>query len=200
MNRCVSQINAAVVVPAYRLAPIATWKDAFDPIVPVYKSHAGAHPEKKLVLMGDSAGDGLALALIEQFKQDGVRMPDELILMSPWVDVSMENPAIGAFANLDPWHTVWLLGPRARKWAGSCDLHDYQVSPIYGNLAGISNVTVFTGTKEIFLPDPLRLSAMLDQDCTNELIVGDGLMHMYPLMPIPEAEAAHKTTFEKVLR
>ena len=61
-------------------------------------------------------------------------------------------------------------------------------------------MTVLTGTKEVLLPDTLKLYSLLDQDGTNELIVGEGLMHVYPLMPIPEAQAAHEVIFEKVMR
>lgn len=200
LEKLVEKTDATVITPAYRLVPFATWEDAFGLIMSVYQDYVEQHPEKKIVLMGDSAGGGLSLALTEQMKIDGVRMPDELILMSPWVDVTMENPAVEAFADVDPWLSLPLTKVCGRNWAGSTDPHDFHISPIYGNLEGIRNATVLTGTKELLLPDTLKLYSLFDQDGTNELIVGEGLMHVYPLMPIPEAQAAHEVIFEKVTR
>jgi acetyl esterase/lipase len=150
--------------------------------------------------MGDSAGGGLSLAITEKLKADGIRMADELILISPWVDVAMDNPTIEAFTEVDPW--LWPDSVRVcgRMWAGEAGTGDWHVSPIYGDLSGIVHVTVFTGTKEVILPDTLRLFEKLDRNADNKLIVGDGMMHVYPLMPIPEAHQAQQEIFERVMR
>ena len=79
-------------------------------------------------------------------------------------------------------------------------MHDWHVSPINGDLAGIDHVTLVTGTKEVLLPDSLRLFELLDRDAGNELIVADGMMHVYPLMPIPEARPARQAIFDRVTR
>ena len=60
----------------------------------------------------------------------------------------------------------------------------------YGNLKGIRNVTVFVGTDGIFYPDITKFFGLLDEDPTNELIVGEEMNHVYPLFPIPEAKPA----------
>lgn len=200
LEKLIGETGAMVVAPAYRLVPFATWKDAFELIVPVYKDYVEQHPERKIIIMGDSAGGGLSLALTEQLKLDGIRTPDELVLLSPWVDITMENPAIEAFADKDPWLSVPWAKVCGRSWAGGDDPHGFHVSPIYGDLAGIGNVTVLTGTKEVLLPDILKLYGMLERGIGNELIVGEDMMHVYPLMPIPEARAAYEAIFEKVTR
>ena len=56
--------------------------------------------------MGDSAGGGLSLAVTEQLKADGVRLPDELVLLSPWVDVAMDNEQISKYEPRDPFLSV----------------------------------------------------------------------------------------------
>lgn len=200
LEKLVDGTDAAVIAPAYRLIPYATWKDAYGLIIPLYKDYVEQHPEKKVALMGDSAGGGLALALAEQFKLDGIRMPDELILLSPWVDLSMDNPAIATYADEDPWLSVPWLKTCGRSWAGGTDIRDRRLSPINGDLSGIGNVTVFTGTKEVFNPDLLKLYSLLDKSNLNELVVGQSMMHVYPLMPIPEAKPACETIFRKVTR
>ena len=97
LKKVVEKTGAEVIAPAYRLIPFGTCRDAFELIVPLYREYADRYREKKLILMGDSAGGGLALALAEYFRAEGIRMPDELILMSPWVDVAMENPDRGLY-------------------------------------------------------------------------------------------------------
>ena len=200
IERLVDATDALVIAPAYRLVPFATWRDAFDLIVPTYRDYVAAHPEQKVILMGDSAGGGLSLAITELLKAEGRRMPDELVLMSPWVDVAMENPAIAAFSEVDPWLWPDSLRVCGRSWAGGAGVADWHVSPINGDLAGIGHVTLVTGTREVLLPDSLRLFELLDRDAGNELIVADGMMHVFPLMPIPEARAARQAIFDKVTR
>ena len=200
MEKLVHETNALVIAPAYRLAPFATYREAYDLIVPLYRKYRETYPEKKIIVMGDSAGGGFSLALTEYLKAEGIRLPDELVLFSPWVDVSMENEEIPTYQEIDPFLFSESLPPVAKRWAGGLDLHDWRISPIYGDLTGIRNVTVFVGTDEIIYPDATKMFRMLDQDVTNELIVGEGMNHVYPLFPIKEAESACRKVFHIVLR
>ena len=200
LEMLVRETDATVIAPAYKLVPYGTWKEAFDLIIPEYKEYAEANPGKKIILMGDSAGGGLALALAEQIRSDGIRMPDELILLSPWVDASMENPAVTAYEDEDPWLSVPWLKVCGRYWAGDKDPHDCQISPINGDLNGLGNITVFSGTREVFYPDLMKFYDLIKENRTNELIVGKEMMHVYPLMPIPEAKPACNLIFRKIMR
>jgi acetyl esterase/lipase len=200
IEKLVKETNALVIAPAYRLIPFATYKEAFDLIVPVYKEYREKHPEKKVIMMGDSAGGGLSLALTEYFKAEGIPMPDELILFSPWVDVSMENEDIKEYQPKDPFLFSDSLVVDGKRWAGDLDVHDPKISPIYGDLKDIHNVTVFVGTDEIIYPDAMKMFHMLDQDVSNELIVGEGMNHVYPLFTIEEAKSARNKVFFNVMR
>ena len=190
LKTLVKEAGVQVIAPAYRLVPFATYREAFDLIVPLYRDYCAAHPDKKIILMGDSAGGGLALALAELFKSEGIRMPDQLILLSPWVDASMDNEQIKKYEPVDPFLSVAPLCHCAERWKGDLDVHDWHISPIYGNLKGIRNVTVFVGTDGIFYPDITKFYRMLDKDPSNKLIVGKEMIHVYPLFPIPEATPA----------
>ena len=200
IEKLVKETNALVIAPAYRLAPFATYKEAFDLIVPLYKEYCEKYPEKKIMMMGDSAGGGLSLALTEYFKSAGIRLPDELILFSPWVDVSMKNEEIKEYQPRDPFLFSDSLVPAGKRWAADLDVYDPKISPIYGELQGIHNVTVFVGTDEIIYPDAVKMFHMLDQDVSNELIVGEGMNHVYPLYPIEEARSACNKVFHIVMR
>ena len=196
LEKLIKETGAQVIAPAYRLVPFATYREAFDLIVPLYREYCETHPGKNIILMGDSAGGGLALALTEYFKAVEIHMPDRLILLSPWVDASMENEQIKEYESVDPFLKVTPLRDCAEQWKGDLDVHDWHISPIYGNLKGIQNVTVFVGTDGIFYPDITKFFEMLDRDPSNELIIGEEMNHVYPLFPIPEAKPA----VDKIIR
>ena len=200
IDRMAKETNALVIAPGYRLAPFATYKEAYDLIVPLYRQYREEHPEKKVIMMGDSAGGGLSLALTEHFKEEGIPLPDELVLFSPWVDISMENEEIAEYQQDDPMIDASSTISIAKRWAGDLDLHDPKVSPLFGDLSGIKNVTVFVGTNEVLYPDVTTMFRKLDQDVTNELIVGEGMIHCYPLNPIEEAGPARNKVFHTILR
>ena len=200
LKKLVEGADVKLIAPAYRLVPFATYREAFDLVVPLYREYRENNPDEKVILMGDSAGGGLSLAVAEQLKADGVRLPDELILLSPWVDVAMDNEQISKYESRDPFLSVQRLKICAEEWKGDLDAHDWHVSPIYGDLKGIRNVTVFVGTSEIFFPDVTKFFRMLDRDPSNELIVGDEMNHVYPLFPIPEATPAINKILAAVAR
>ncbi len=196
LETLIREADVQVISPAYRLVPFGTYREAFDLLVPLYEGFSESHPDQRIILMGDSAGGGLALALTEQFKAVRMRMPDELILLSPWVDISLDNEQIGKYAPIDPFLSVKPLRRCAKYWTDDLDMHDWHVSPIFGDLKGIRHVTVFTGTNEILYPDITKFFSLLDDDPSNELIVGDDMIHVYPLFPIPEAKLA----MDKIIR
>ena len=198
IKKIMKKTNAKVIAPAYRLAPFATYKEAFNLIVPIYKRCIKSN--KRVIIMGDSAGGGLAMALAIHFKLENLRLPDELILYSPWVDVSMENEEIKHYKNKDPFLNVKALIESVKPWLGELDNHDWHVSPLYGDLKGIHNVSVFVGTREVLYPDIIKFYNKLDPDISNTLIVGEGMNHAYPLIPIPESKIAIKKIIEIILK
>ena len=200
IEKLVKATDSVIVVAGYRLIPFGTYKEAFDLIAPVYKDYCGQHPDHKVILMGDSAGGGLSLALAEYFRMEGIRLPDELVLISPWVDCVMDNEEIPEYESKDPFLCVSSLRVCAKHWAGDLDVRDWRISPIYGDLKGLHNVTVFTGTSEIFYPDITKFFHMLDESQTNEFIIGEEMNHVYPIFPIPEAKPAVDKVIEKIMR
>ena len=192
--------GASVIVPLYRLVPFATYKEAYELILPLYKKYLNTHLFKKIILIGDSAGGGFSLALAQYCKAEEIRMPDELVLISPWVDVMMENEEIKEYQSKDPFLNPESLRIIAKHWADDLDPHNPLISPIYGDLKGIHRVTAFVGTHEILYPDIVKFYHMLDQDPANELIVAENMNHVYPLFPIPEAKPAIKKIIEVVMR
>ena len=93
MEKIANDTNATVIVPDYPLAPKHNCKDVFNMIEPLYKEIIAQTNSENLILMGDSAGGGIALALLEKLEQN-TAIPSKTILISPWLDVTMSNEKI----------------------------------------------------------------------------------------------------------
>ena len=89
--RTAKETNSEVVLMVYPKMPVHTSEECIDMCLEYYTEYIKNHECGKIVFMGDSAGGGLALALAQQLKIDGQTIPDELILISPWVDLTMSN-------------------------------------------------------------------------------------------------------------
>lgn len=198
MNRIANQTNAMVVMPIYRLAPFTTAEKGHETMAALYEKVCSENVGKKIVLMGDSAGGGYSLALAEGLSQRGLSQPDELILLSPWVDVTMSNPGIPDY--YDPMLTVTMGKMSGEAWAGSLPIDDPLVSPIYGDLSDLKNVSVFVGTRELFYPDDTLLYEKLKGNENVALYVGKGQNHVYPVYPTLEGRVAVEQIMDIVMR
>jgi len=189
-DKLVQKTNAEVIFPIYPLTPNHTWDETFDLIRAVYQDIL-EDARAPVIIMGDSAGGGLAAAFCEYINTLGLPQPDKLILFSPWLDISMSNPAAADYEASDPMLSAYGLTEMGKCWAGDLDLHDYRVSPIFGDISVLQNVYLFVGTREIFYPDVTTFYDMLQaQGIASELYIGEGMNHVYPLYPIPEASDA----------
>ena len=195
LDKLAQQVNARVIVPIYPLAPTHTWDETFAILTEIYLSQL-KDANLPVIIMGDSAGGGLSVAFCEYLAQEGYRQPDKMILFSPWMDVSMSNPKAADFEDADPMLSAYGLVEMGKTWAGDLPLEDYRISPIFGDISVLENVYLFVGTREIFYPDVTDFYSMLtEQGVQAKLYIGEGMNHVYPLYPIPEASAAARTVY-----
>ncbi len=179
------------VMPDYPTAPYHTWKDAFglaDMICrPLFESG------RELIFMGDSAGGGLAAALYRKYLDEGYKRPEKAVLFSPWLETDMRDEATAAFARKDVYLNTDVR-ECARWWAGELPLTDWRISPLYADLGGFDDITVFAGGREMLFP---QITAFCDRLCCMgkncRLIVNETMGHDYPLYPSPEGRAALQT-------
>ena len=190
INRLVNATGAVAVLPVYPLAPFNTVEDSFETMLGLYEQTRRDNPDGKIILMGDSAGGGYALALAEGLAERGIEQPDELILLSPWVDVTMRSPEIKDYEGVDPMLTVTMGRMSGEAWAGALPTDDWHVSPINGDLSKLKNVTIFVGDRELFTPDDTLLYEKLADNENVQLIVGRGQNHVYPVYPTLEGRIA----------
>lgn len=177
--RLADTAGCEAVVPDYRMAPEAPFPAAVDDALAVYRALLVAQPAEGVVIGGDSAGAGLAVALALAARAAGLAQPAGLCLISPWVDLAHE----GTTYDKARGDTVTLAGLRssARSYAGGADLKDPLISPLYGDLLGLAPMRIDVGSAEALLSDSTRLAqraAAHDVEVTLQII--PHLVHSYP--------------------
>lgn len=159
--------NTTVVVPDYPLAPEFNCMRNYQFLDEVYAKLVSTYPSKKIIFMGDSAGGGLALGFAQKKNTEDIKKPEQIILFSPWLDVTMSNPDITKYDKADKILSVNGLKIAGKSYAGDFDLTDYRVSPIYGNFTSQGKISIFIGTNEVFIADARKLKALLEEQQVN---------------------------------
>ena len=188
-----SQLNARFIIPIYPLAPENSWKDVFDFVVPLYRRTVKAGEGKRVALMGDSAGGGLATALALEVRKENLPPVDQIVLLSPWLDLGLTNRSIEEVEPLDPWLSIEGAREAGRLYALGHDLKDYRLSPIYGDLSDLPPIRIYSGTRDIFMPDCISFTEIADAcGCDIQLIMGPDMFHVWMLFNIPEGLEARQ--------
>jgi epsilon-lactone hydrolase len=190
IGRMVERLGMTFTVPLYPLAPEhdAATIGAFT--LDLYRELLMDRPEP-LVVMGDSAGGGLTVALIQQVVASRLRAPAAQVLLSPWLDLTMTDPAQEALLRVDP--LLSRAGPEAagRWYAGAWATTDPRVSPMFGDIAALPRTLLICGTHDILLSDARRFRALAGAvGVPVEYHEEDGLIHAYPLLFFPESRKA----------
>lgn len=195
----VTQAQARVVVPAYILAPRGTADRTVPVAADLLSGLIASGGAGGTVLLGDSAGAGLALAAAQRLRERNGAQPSRIVLISPWLDVSMSHPDQAAIEAGDPMLARPGLREAGRLYAGNLAADDPRVSPLHGSFAGLAPMTVFTGTRDVLTTDSRGLLDRARRAGVEvEYIEEPGLPHDYPLMPLPEGRAARDRIVELV--
>jgi epsilon-lactone hydrolase len=183
--RLVKTLGLACTVPRYPLAPEHHCDAGIAFAGEVYRQLVSDHGAEKVLVMGDSAGGGLALAMLQQAKT----APAGLILNAPWLDAGVSDPSQIEIERRDWLLNRFTLRTWGAWWGGSRDLQDPMVSPLFGDLSEIPPTLMFCGSADILVADARRLAVAAPGKV--RYIEEDGLMHVYPLIPfLPEARRA----------
>lgn len=188
--RLAERLDARVIFPVYPLAPESTWRDSRPQLVSLFERVA-IDSAQGVTLMGDSAGGGLALALAEQLAGRAGPQPTHVVLISPWVDLTNDGPGTAAASVDDPWLKMSWLRLCAGWWSGGDDLTRPELSPIYGDLSRLPPALMFCGTLDTFYPQCRELADRArEQGWDLTYVEEPGLLHVYPILPIPESKRA----------
>ena len=153
-----AQAACRVVVPEYRLAPAHTYPAALDDAQAVLNALLGEADPASIVVSGDSAGGGLALALVLAMRDAGGRFP-RVYLMSPWLDLTRDRWALPELVRRDlllnpPW-----LAACAAAYAEPAQWADPAVSPLRAKHDGLPPLLIQAASDDLLAPDAGLLAA-----------------------------------------
>ncbi|MGO9780061.1 MAG: alpha/beta hydrolase [Streptosporangiaceae bacterium] len=190
-----------VLFPEYRLAPEHPFPAAIDDVLAAYRwlrTSQDVSPGS-LAVAGDSAGGGLAVALLAATRDAREPRPAAAVLMSPTVDLTSSGASMSERADQDPISTPAMLRQFAAEYLAGADPKTPLASPLFASLSGLPSLLIQVGTADLLLSDSERLAAAAAEAGVDvTLQIGQGLPHVYQLLlGTPEAAQAteHIGTF-----
>lgn len=174
-----ARCDVAAFVPEYRLAPENPFPAALEDAVASYRG-LQSDGYDKVAIVGDSAGGGLALAVLAVMVSEG-RNPVGASVMSPWTDLALEGGSMVSRVGADPLLSRETLAGAAGLYLGSMDPRDPRVSPLYGDLTKLPPVRIHVGEDEVLLDDSRRYAdRFVASGGVCEVHVWAGMTHVFP--------------------
>ena len=184
-----------VLTPDYRVAPEHPYPAALEDALASYQwlLDKGYYGEQ-IIVAGDSAGGGLAMALCMYLKDHHMPMPGGVIAMSPWTDLTASGESYTTNYEKDP-----LFGNTKESliyvndYAGDHDKMDYYISPLFGDFRGFPPMLIQVGSLEMLLSDSVSVAAKARQQGIRvRLSIYEGMFHVFQMayLNIPESKKA----------
>lgn len=197
----VRTLRCRIIVAIYPLAPVHTYEDAYIACYDAFSYASSLSDDSKLILIGDSAGAHLAIAMAQIALNKGVRQPNLVIAISPWIDIADEIEGKDGIDPIDPMLAMSGLSKIAGIWAPY--LRDARVFPpciLHGPLEGLAPMMIFSGTREVFHPEAKAFTEKAKQAGVDvELVIGEGLWHCWASMiEIDEGQRAIELMVERI--
>lgn len=192
-------VPAQIQAPIYPLAPKGNAETTVAATTDVVAEVLAGH--QNVTLIGDSAGAGLALAVAQKLRDNAQSQPAHIVLISPWLDVTVSDPQQLQGASRDLLQRIDRLRDAGRLYAGALDVRDPRVSPLHGTLSGLAPIHIFSGTRDILTFDARQLAARCQQvGQPSTLHEAAGMPHDYPLYPLMPAARAARQQIAQIVR
>ena len=182
--------GARLFVPDYRLAPEHPFPAAIDDVCAAWRAlRAGADPDARLTVAGDSAGGNLALVLMLVLRDAEERLPDAAALFSPGTDLTGASPSLDENAARDVLFDRAAIEQVVATYLAGADPNQPLASPLFGDLRGLPPLLVHVGADELLRDDAVRLAEKARAaGVAVELKVWPVVPHVWQMMiHLPEA-------------
>lgn len=190
MGRLARLAEVEVAAPAYRLLQVQPFPAAFDDALAAWEHLRRARGAGEIVIAGDSAGGGLALALLAHLLARAER-PAGVVVFSPWTDLGLSG------ASLATGHEVLLPVERmaevAAQYLAGADARDPRASPLFAAYPAAPPVLIQVGSNEALLDDSRRMAARLQAEGADvRLTIWEDCPHVWQIFDgwLPEARLA----------
>lgn len=183
--------NSTIIVPIYPKVPFHQYHESYDQVLPIYEKLLMKTSPQNIIFMGESAGGGFALALAQLLKEKDLPQPSRIILISPWLDITLSNPDIQKFEKNDATLGSYGLAILGKLYAGDTDPNHYLLSPINGDIQGLGEISLFIGTHDLMVADARKFRDRAQKEgVTINYYEYSKMNHIFPALPIPEAKKA----------
>lgn len=187
--------GCSVLTPDYRVAPEHPYPAALEDALASYQwlLSSGFYGEQ-IIVAGDSAGGGLAMALCMYLKDHRMPMPAGIVAMSPWTDLTASGESYTTNFEKDP-----LFGNTKESliyvndYPGDHDKMDCYISPLFGDFRKFPPMLIQVGSLEMLLSDSVSAAAKAkEQGVKVRLSVYEGMFHVFQMayLNIPESKKA----------
>lgn len=195
-TRLASSTSMDVLSFDYRLAPEHPYPAAIEDAIATWDHlMMFGYGARDVILVGDSAGGNLALALTHQLKKEGRLLPRGIVLLSPWTDMTGSGKSHQTKEGIDPVLDAAYLQEAIENYLGKDPseelLRDPSVSPLFGEFEGFPPTYIQVGDQEILQSDSVLLYKKMQQAGVNvTLDVFKGMWHVFQMSPFKTATEA----------
>lgn len=187
--RFAAAAQARVFAPSYRLAPEHPCPAAVDDIVAAWAWQCETSPDEPVVALAESAGAAILTAALQRAIAQGLPAPAGLVLLSPWVDLSLQSWSVTAASLLGTTpYTMESLALMARFYLDGRSATDPAASPIFGPFDGFPPTLIHASRGDILYDDAVRLSeTMRDAGCDLTVRLWTEETHVWERMQTAKA-------------
>ncbi|MFW9938339.1 MAG: alpha/beta hydrolase [Candidatus Thorarchaeota archaeon] len=166
----------------YRLAPEDPYPAGLDDAFFAYKwlLEEKSIPAENVIIMGDSAGGGLTLALLYRIKIKDLPQPKAAICLSPWTDLTLTSETCKTKVEEDVFFNMKNMETSAKAYLQTESPKNPEISPIFADFNGFPPIFLQVGTREILLNDSLVIAEkMKNQGISVTVDVWEGMFHAF---------------------
>ncbi len=191
--RMAKKCGVKVFMPNYRLAPENPFPAALEDAMAVYKGMLlEGYSASNIIVAGDSSGCGLLLSALLALKESGVEMPSSISLITPALDFAGKGESFLTKAKFDPFRLKDPLGV-AKVYVGTNNPLSPDISPLYGDAAGLPPILIHGAEYDVFVSDAVRFEEAARQAGVDvRLKTWQKMWHIFHMQDtvVPEAKDA----------